>query len=374
MPRLPSQLTPGQLWPTFDSWVLRILSRPPVSRAACILIVATYVTGIGVVDYLSGTTLSLQVFYLAPIALAVAWLGLMPAFFTAVVSIVVRVGGDYLQHADYTRRPSIVWNTIGFLATYMIVAWILNAFIRLRRELEERVNSRTSALAQEIKAREELQREMLEISERERRIIGNDLHDGLGQHLTAMAFAAEVLIGQLPERSGVAAKTAQELGRLAEDGIRQSRQLARGLLLTAIEPASLRRELQELAVTVDRQGGVACRFESPRMPTIASSGVASHIFRIAQEAVRNSLKHAQPTEITLILDGDEHEIILTISDNGLGLPALQKAEAETGVGLRVMAQRAKLLGGELTIESLQGRGTRIRCHVPLQSAPKAMQS
>ncbi|MDB6165849.1 MAG: histidine kinase, partial [Lacunisphaera sp.] len=240
------------------------------------------------------------------------------------------------------------------------------SFIKLRAELEERVKSRTAALATEVLAREQLQQELIEISERERRTIGNDLHDGLGQHLTAMAFAAEVLSQQLANRDAAAANTATEIVRLAEEGILQSRQLARGLLLTAIEPANLNRELEELAATVQRQTGVRCHYEARQPPLVADSSTASHIFRIAQEAVRNSIKHAQPTALNLSLAGENESLVLRVSDNGPGLPVTARKEA--GVGLRVMAHRAKLIGGDFTLESAPGKGTHIRCRVPLPAS------
>jgi signal transduction histidine kinase len=361
--RILHQLKPDLVGSRFDSWLLRILTQPPQSRWACIAIITGLLAVIGYIDYLSGTTISLQVFYLAPIALAVAWLGYFSSFITAAASVIVRVGGDYLLGAEYTRRPTIIWNTVGFLAMYMIVAWVLQSLIKLQREQEERVKARTNALAYEISAREQLQQELIEISERERRTIGNDLHDGLGQHLTAMAYAAQVLSQQLAGRDDLAARTAREIVRLAEEGIMQSRQLARGLLLTAIEPGSLNRELEQLAATVQQQTGVRCQFESHRPPLVADSSTASHIFRIAQEAVRNSIRDAQPTAVDVSLTGDEEVLVLSISASGPGLPLTARKEA--GVGLRVMQHRARLIGADFTLESKPGFGTRICCRVPL---------
>ncbi len=336
-----------------------------------VLVIAAYVALIGIIDYLTGTAVSLQVFYLAPILLAQAWLGLFAAFITSVCSIVVRVGGDYMLGAEYTRRPSIVWNMLGFLATYMTVAWILQSLIKLRGELEDRVMARTVALEKEVIVREQLQRELAEISERERRTIGNDLHDGLGQHLTAMAFAAEVLGQQLARQDARATDTAREIGRLAEEGVRQSRQLARGLLLSAIEPAGLSRELQELAATVQRQTGVPCRCEIHRAPLVGNSSTASHIFRIAQEALRNSIRHARPTALQISLHGENRELVLAISDNG-ACPA-EAADSEVGAGLREMEHRARLIGAQLRLESAPGEGTRVCCRVPLDGlAPETV--
>jgi signal transduction histidine kinase len=368
MRRLLQQVASGDFGSKLDPWIIRVLTRPSVSRLTCALIVAAYVVTIGLVDYLSGTAISLQVFYLAPIALALAWLGFFAAFLTAVCSIIARVGGDWLLGAEYTRRPSIIWNCLGFLATYLIVVWILQAFITLRRELEDRVRSRTDALAREVIAREQLQQELIEISERERRSIGNDLNEGLGQHLTALTFATEVLNQQLAANNPRAADTAREIGRLAEEGVRQSRQLGRGLLLSAIEPAGLTLELEELAASIQRQTGVRCHCEAVEPPLVYDSSTASHLFRIAQEAVRNSIRHAKPTALHLSLRGEDRDLVLAISDNGTPLAPAKTGE-DPHAALRAMAHRARLIGAHFSLESKPGHGTRVSCRVPLTAPP-----
>lgn len=358
---------PNNLTTQLDAWVLRILTRPPAHRLVRIAIVVLYVMVLGYVDYLSGPAFYLQVFYLVPILLALAWLGLFPAFLTSVFSIMVRVGGDYLTGAGYTHRPNLIWNSLGFLATYMVVAWALDSLLKLRRELEARVTARTAALATEILAREQLQRELVEISERERRIIGNDLHDGLGQHLTAMAFAAEVLVHQLSPNDSQAHATAHKIVALAKAGILQSRLLARGLLLTAIEPGRLNQELEELSATVQSQSGVRCHFASHSSHLVHDSTTASHLFRIAEEAMRNSIRHGQPTALNVSLSDLDQSLLLEIADNGTGLPAAPSKK--TSIGLRVMEHRAKLIGGDFRVESKPGKGTSIHCRVPLLPRP-----
>ena len=364
MRRLLQQVASGEIGSRLDPWIIRVLTRPAFSRPVCALIVAAYVVLIGLVDYLSGTAISLQVFYLAPIALALAWLGFFAAFVTSVASIVARVGGDWLLGAEYTQRPSIIWNCLGFLGTYLAVVWILHAFINLRRELEDRVRSRSDALAKEVLAREQLQQELVELSERERRTIGNELHEGLGQHLTALTFATEVLTQQLSTNDPLATDTAREIGRLAEEGVRQSHQLARGLLLTVIEPAGLNRELEELASTIQRQTGVRCHYNAARPPLVEDSSTASHLFRIAQEAVRHSIRHARPTDVHLSLRGDNRELVLAISDNGAPLPPADQGEGPHAA-LREIAHRARLIGADFSLESEPGRGTRFSCRLSL---------
>ena len=256
---------------------------------------------------------------------------------------------------------------LGFLAVYLIFARVLQSFISLRRELEARISARTAELAREVAAREQLQQELIEISERERRSIGNDLHDGLGQHLTAMAFATEVLAQQMARHDPLAAGTAKELGRLAEEGVQQSRRLARGLLLTAMEPENLNRELEELATTVQRQTGVPCRYESRQPPLVGDSTTASHIFRIAQEGLRNAFRQDAPTAIQLGLHGEKQFLVLTISDNG----AAPAAPTDGDAARREMEHRARLIGAELTVESTPGQGTRLSCRVPLDDQASA---
>jgi signal transduction histidine kinase len=357
-------MRPDHLKIALNSWVLKVLTKPPVSRSARVGAIVGLVAGIGLADYLSGIWISLQVFYLIPISFAVAWLGFFAAFVTSIVCIVVRVGGDYVQNAPYAHHPSITWNSLVFLATYMTVAWGINLLVNFQRELAERVRARTQALKRETEARQKLQQELIETSERERRTIGNDLHDGLGQHLTAMAYAAQILSQQLGNHP--AASGARDLVRLAEEGIQQSRQLARGLLLTAIEPENLTREMSELAASVQRQTGVACHFEARAVPTVKDSNTASNLFRIAEEAARNSTRHARPTALHMSLSHERDCLVLDIRDDGGGLP--EESDRKVGVGLSVMDQRAKLLGGELIVESAQGKGTHIRCRVPLNQA------
>lgn len=365
----PTPLPFGQHKSPFGAWVLAVLTEPPAGRLAQFGIIGGLIFAVGFVDYLSGIWISLQLFYLIPISCAVAWHGFRAALITSVVCIANRVAGDYIQNAPYTHHPTIIWNCLVFLATYMIVAWGIRLLVSFQRELEERVRARTEALKEETRAREKLQRELIETSERERRTIGNDLHDGLGQHLTAMAYAAHILSQQLGNHP--AAGAARDLVRLAEDGILQSRHLARGLLLTAIEPDNLSREMEELAASVQRQTGVDCRFEVHAIPPLKDSNTASNLFRIAEEAARNSTRHAKPTELRLSLRHDQKDLILDIRDNGTGWPP-SEADRKVGVGLHVMSQRAKLLGGELTVQSSPEQGTHIQCRVPLQHAVGAV--
>ena len=122
-----------------------------------------------------------------------------------------------------------------------------------------------------------------------------------------------------------------------------------------------------MATAVSREQGYALRhaFEARGHPRAPDVGTASHLFRIAQEAVRNALRHAQARQIEILLLGDASHLTLTVSDDGPGRP---REDRMPGLGLRIMAHRAEILGGDLAIESVDGGGTRVRCRVPLRAA------
>ncbi len=354
---------PGVARPARDSWFrLDFFTRPPAwGSAMSAFVIVSLLAATGLVDYLTGPNLSLRVFYDIPVALAVVWIG----GWAGVVACVGCVGmlhfAAWMEDAPYARPPQVWWNIPFGFVSYLLVAWILHVLVHLRRDLEQRVRQRTAALERESQARAELQRELLLASGRERSAIGQDLHDGLCQHLVGTALAAQVLAGRLGARQAAEHDEAGQVVRLIEEGIAQTRHLARGLLLASIKPERLVPELEELAVNVSRQSGVPCRFLALGTPAAPDEQTASHLFRIAEEAVRNSLRHARPRSVEITLAAAENGLTLTVTDRGEGLPPVKSG---AGVGLRIMGHRARVIGGDLTVEHQPGRGTAIRCHLP----------
>ena len=315
-PTLSVLATPGRSRMT--AWMLVHLTRKPAwSRGHSAAIIAGIVLAIGLIDFFLGIKISLRVFYFIPIALAVGWLGWWEAVITSVASVAVWFIGDWLDGAEYVRRPEILWNASIILSMYLVVAWILEALIALHRQMEGRVRERTAAFERESRARVRLQRDLLRISERERSSIGQDLHDGLCQHLAGTALAGQVLVEQLAPRDLEGAESARGIVRLVEDGIVQTRHLARGLLLATIEPERLIPELDELAAAVGRQSGVPCRLTLRGTPRAPDQDTASHLFRIAQEAVRNAVRHARlPSGSRSCSRATPQNLLLVVSDDG----------------------------------------------------------
>lgn len=345
------------------SWLLaQLTDQPRHGRGRSLAVIAAAIALIGWLDFLTGTHVSLELFYLVPITVSVAWLGPRAGCVIAVVCILTRVVGD-LANGPYVHPLIVFWNRLTHLAIYWVVVWMVHGLISLSRELERRVDERTRALQQAIATRDELQHQLFEISRRERSAIGHDLHDGLGQHLTATAMAAKLLSERLQARDDAGADDARAIVRLVEDGIGKTRHIARGLLLSAIEPDQLPVELEELAATVSREQRVSCRFLAEGAPCAIESATASHVFYIAREAVHNALRHARPTRLELRLVTDATALTLTVTDDGCGLPSSDSTT--TGMGRRIMAHRAELIGAEFSVGAAPGGGTIVRCRVPL---------
>ena len=203
-------------------------------------------------------------------------------------------------------------------------------------------------IIRDITDQKRLEKEVLDIAEREQSRFGHDLHDGLGQHLTGVQFMAQVLQQKLEARHAPEAAEAGEIASLIRQGITQTRDLARGLSPVVLQSKSLQDALRDLAGGITRRGQAACHAELDDDIAITDSETAIQLYRIAQEAVNNALKHAQARNITISLQHDEAgRVDLTVRDDGLGFP--ENFQPGLGMGLRVMNYRAGLIGGSLEI-------------------------
>ena len=208
-----------------------------------------------------------------------------------------------------------------------------------------------------------LERQVLEISMEERRQFGRELHDSLGQQLTAIEMMTHTLARELKTPAPAQAKFAWEITQYIRRAITQTRELAHGLSPIAVEGEGLMVALHELA-RMTAATGTVCDFECEKPVKIADASTVGHLYRIAQEAVTNALKHAKPKRIHLKLAKRRQTIELSVEDNGEGLP--RKDSKKEGMGLQVMHHRARLIGGHLTLHSIAGNGVRVVCSLPLK--------
>lgn len=214
----------------------------------------------------------------------------------------------------------------------------------------------------DITERKRLEKEILEISEREQRRIGQDLHDGLCQHLAGIELMSQVLEQKLARRSKAAALRAGDIAKNVRDAISHTRLLARGLSPVTLESEGLMSALQELALNTEKIFHVVCRFDcNPPVP-VSDYPAATHLFRLAQEAVSNALKHGKAKRILIRLKEERGRLALSIIDNGSGFPT--QIPKSKGMGLRIMQSRAGMIGGTLAIGRNAMGGTSVTVAAP----------
>ena len=215
----------------------------------------------------------------------------------------------------------------------------------------------------DITERRRLEAEVLEIADREQTRIGMDLHDGLGQQLTGINILCHSLRHDLAAHPKLD-KQAEMLADLLSDAIRWTRTLSHVLAPLQLGDTGLLHALEELARTSRIAGEIECHVRRATQIKIADTAVSGQLYRVAQEAVNNALKHGEPDRIEIELSRRRGTVRLRISDNGKGLPKSRKPH--DGMGLAVMKYRANLIGGTLLVESKPRQGVTVECIVPLR--------
>src|ERR1019366_8176905 len=205
-----------------------------------------------------------------------------------------------------------------------------------------------TGVVRDVTRRKELEREVVEIASQEQRRIGQNLHDSVGQELTAL----NLLAGDLAETLVTDPSNGSKLVEQIVQGLRRSQQelrtVMRGLLPVAIDTEGLMAALSDLADRIQQEGKATCKFDCPEPVSVVHNLTATHLFLIAQEAVHNAVKHAQPKNIRISLKSGDL-LVLNVQDDGIGIP-IQPTENYGGLGLRIMRNRAAIIGARLTIQ------------------------
>jgi signal transduction histidine kinase len=208
------------------------------------------------------------------------------------------------------------------------------------------------------KALKESQKQLVVVSERERVRFGAELHDGLGQQLTAIELRCQSMKEDIPPDRVDLKNQISEISQFLREAIAQTRALARGLSPVNLGSGGLLEALGELAMRMSRDGQIKCIFDCS-VPVFVEGNLAQgHLFRIAQEAVNNAVKHSGAGEVVVRLTKGDGAVRLDISDNGRGFP---KSPSNRGIGLQIMRHRASVIGAELEIKSENGAGVTVSC-------------
>jgi PAS domain S-box-containing protein len=214
-------------------------------------------------------------------------------------------------------------------------------------------------IARDITERKRLEREILEISTREQRRIGHDLHDGVCQQLACIAYLTDLLAERLQKKSEPDSAEAEKIGGLLNEAITQTRGIARGLFPVHLAQEGLACALEELATTTSNLYEIDCRFSSDEPIPVLENGVGLHLYYIAQEAVLNAAKHGKAKNVVISLTHIGDRFSLAVKDDGPGFP--WPGTHLAGMGIRIMHYRAKVIGATLDLKSQAGHGTQVTC-------------
>jgi two-component system sensor kinase FixL len=218
-----------------------------------------------------------------------------------------------------------------------------------------------TGLIRDLTDRKRLESQAVAAAEQERGRIARDLHDGLGQQLGGALFLSSLLQRDLQERHAPEAARAAEIHRLIELALADARTISRGLYPVPPEPDGLMTALQNLADRVTRDCGIECRFDADSAVLLDDPATASHLYRLAQEAVSNAVKYSGSPRIDIRLNARAHQLELIVRDYGKGLTADTRP---AGLGTQTMRHRAQELGGWFTVENAPDGGVEVRCVAP----------
>jgi signal transduction histidine kinase len=352
LPELPGRNRLG--WFRFgDAWLKRL----PVW--AHWLIAMILVALIGRIDATSGWQFSLFVFYVIPISFAAWWGGPVAGAAIAMLCVLawgLAIRGDH----PYDTSAALVW-AMATRFFYFGVVCVAAVAVRTRQEAD-------AARIRSLEERRQLERDIVEVSEHEQQRIGQDLHDGLCQQLAAIGCAIRALVEDLRETGHGSADDAELIEGALQRATVEARSLARGIFPVHVDRQGLAVALGDMARSMSRLTGVRIEVRESGELTLADPEAAMHLYRIAQEAVANAVRHAEADCVTLSLMSSPGRVELRVEDDGRGFDPEAEGHGK-GMGLRTMRYRAQALDDcRLTVERRAGGGTRVRCVLPLSAS------
>lgn len=285
---------------------------------------------------------------------------LLLGYFSLSVATLSEIYGHILSFSEVSFLPFGLLGFVLFQALAMAQRFaaaftaVENLSADLRTEMDERTR---------------LEREIINVSEEERRRLSHDLHDGLCQQLVGTRVRCAALARSTITEQGVAEEVT-EIASLLMDSVGQAYDLSRGLWPVELAPGEVGSSLAELARRVGRSTGIAVQYREHLPCSPCRNEHLVQLYRIAQESVTNAVKHARPGRITLSLDcGLDRRLILAVADDGIGRRAA--AGSPGGLGLRIMAYRARMIGAMLSIDDAEAGGTRVACSLACPADKKS---
>jgi signal transduction histidine kinase len=230
-------------------------------------------------------------------------------------------------------------------------------------EVGDQDNPHFVGIIRDLSERKYLEKALVSASENERREIGRDLHDALGQIITGISLLAKSLAKKLAAKGDPLAEDAEAMAGLSAEAMTETKRLAYGAFPTELERRGLQVALEQILEHTRRLHGIETRLEAPAEWASVGREIELHLYRIAQESVANAIKHGQPRRLAISLQRDAGELCLRIEDDGTGLPPTRDPD-RVSMGLDIMRHRAALIGGTLCVGNRPGGGVEVRCCVP----------
>jgi signal transduction histidine kinase len=332
--------------------ILDALTRQPKWRLWVIAFL--FLSVIGAADYAITWQFSLFMFYAFAI-FGVAWsMGLRAALPFAGCCVLVSFLANWSTYPLATKH-GYFWSALNRSVAFCFVSACGAAIRSYRDEARARVEAMEKA--------RRLEQQIVRTSESEQMRIGQDLHDGVCQSLSAIDCATECLRLKLEASGGAHAKDAMLIQKLLRETTLELRNIARSISPVHLTGEGLRDAVQALVATTSQLRNTAIIFRTDKKLRVEDPNTAIHLYRITQEALSNAMRHAQASRVELSLLVQADTLTLTVADDGRGLPP--NAGESRGMGLHTMQYRAHLIGASFTVENNARGGLTIRCAIPV---------
>ena len=303
----------------------KIFTRPPhrlITAALCFVALSF----IGLIDYWADSTVLFTVLYVLPIGFATVCVNRSYAIVLAFLAVAFWNGGDILAKAPSPGLAIRAWNDGIVLSLFLIIIFLLDTLRQTLAGLEATVTERTQALLFEMKERQYLEQETLRISERERQMFGQEMHDVVCQELASIGIACHLLTKKLESKGLDETEQAREISSMADHALKSARVVARGFFTAGLDVMGLAETLREFTRGVQERTGIRCSVSWQDNLIIPNEDVVVHFFRIAQEAIQNAVKHAAPSRIDVGLNQVDGVVELAVEDDGRGFASTKSLE------------------------------------------------
>lgn len=315
---------------------------------------------IGLLMLSTDSLISVSLLYLVPILLVTAFSGATLGFLAALLASGLWLASDLGSLHGVSGTGIAWWNAFMRLGTFGVAIALVSTMKSLNKSLEVRIASRTSELREKLAENSRLEKKVLEVGDEEKARIGQDIHDGLCQELISVALSLRLLREERSRNHEIADSQLERLQGMVDGCISQARNISRGLFPASLESDGLEIALRQLAANCGNRTTVDVQVDCSGNLLALDSDIAGHLYRIAQEAVTNALRHSGATVVNIRVSADAPQFVLQIADNGRGT-ASGPVNRE-GMGRKIMAYRARMIGAEITFEdSGAGGGHLVQC-------------